>query len=98
MTYTNTYKVGDLIRFPEERRPYRVKARSDRYLICTKPFNVRKTVIYTIVDFERGVRGPDNMIFGMGYETDADVFDRFQELTLGEIEVSHRRSIPLVLV
>jgi hypothetical protein len=97
MTYMNTYKVGDLIRFPEERRPYRIKARSDRYLICTKPFNARKTVLYTIVDFERGVRGPDNMVFGMGYETDADCAARMDELLSGDTEVSHRRSIPLVL-
>lgn len=98
MFHTNTYKVGDRIRFAEEKQAYTVKARSDRYLICTKPFNARRTVLYCIVDFKRGERGPDNMVFGMGYETDADIFNRFQELTLGEIEVSHRRCVPLVIL
>lgn len=98
MTYENTYKVGDRIRFAEERGPYRVKTRSDRYLICTKPFNLKRTVIYCIVDFEQQIRGPDNMVFGRGYETDDDVAARFAELMSGKIQISHRRRVPLVIV
>lgn len=94
----NSYKVGDRIRFAEEKQAYTVRARSDRYLICTKPFNARRTVLYCIVDFERMERGPDNRIFGMGYETDEDIADRFRELLAGEIKVSHRRCVPLVII
>jgi hypothetical protein len=40
-----------------EKRSYKIQARSDRYLVCTKPFNLRKTVIYTIVDLDQYIRG-----------------------------------------
>lgn len=88
-------QIGDRIWFTSEKRPYRLRARNDRYLICTKPFNARKTVIYTIVDLVEGVRGPDNLIFCFGYETEADIAENMQRLTDGEMEVSHRRRIPL---
>jgi hypothetical protein len=93
----NTYQVGDLIRFPEDRRPYRVRARSDRYLICTKPFNLFHTVLYTIVDFERQERGPGDKIFNGPYETDVDCAARMAELSSGQLGVSRRHGIPLVL-
>lgn len=77
-------KVGEKIYFEEEKRPYTIQARNERYMICTKPFAARKTVIYTIVDFEKEERGPDNLIFGLPYETKEQI-----------IEISRRRSIPL---
>lgn len=61
--------VDSRIWFAEEKRPYTVQARSDRYLICTKPFAAQRTVLYTIIDLQEGVRGPENLIFGMGAET-----------------------------
>lgn len=54
------YKVGDKIWFAEEKRPYTIQACDERYLICTKPFNLKHTVQYTIVDLEYGIRGADN--------------------------------------
>ena len=54
------YKVGDKIRFAEEKKPYTIQARDERYLICTKPFNLKHTVLYTIVDLFEGIRGADN--------------------------------------
>ncbi|WP_148289423.1 hypothetical protein [Fibrella aestuarina] len=30
---------------------------ADRFLICTKPFNPRRTVLYTIVDLKKGIHG-----------------------------------------
>jgi hypothetical protein len=32
----------------------------------TKPFNAQKTVLYTIIDWELGIRGPSNLIFNIG--------------------------------
>ena len=61
------YKVGDKIRFAEEKRPYVIQACSNRYLICTKPFNLKKTVLYTIVDLKEGIRGADNYWKWGGY-------------------------------
>lgn len=90
--------IGDLVYFECEKRPYRVKARGKRYAICIKPFNARRTVLYTIIDMAEKVRGPDNMIFGRGYETASDVSERMGELERGEMEVSYRHRIALDFV
>lgn len=87
--------VGDRIWFAADKKPYRVRARNERYIICTKPFNLKKTVLYTIVDLVEGVRGPDNRVFCFGYETDEGVAENMARLAAGEMEVSHRRRIPL---
>lgn len=88
-------KVGDKVYVPNEKKPYRVRARDSRYIICTKPFNPQHTVLYFIVDLVDRWRGPDNMVFCSGYETDKDCAERLEELQKGVIEVSRRRGIPL---
>lgn len=88
-------EVGDKVFVPNETRPYRVRARNERYIICTKPFNIKHTVLYFIVDLAQKWRAPDNMIFCSGYETDEDCQERLKELQSGEIELSRRRGIPL---
>lgn len=90
-----TVKVGDKIYVPNEKRPYKVKCRDNRYIICTKPMNLYHTVLYFIIDLHRGLRGPDNMVFCSGYETDEQCQDRLKELQSGQIEVSTRRSVKL---
>lgn len=94
-----TAKVGARVAFSEEKMAYTIQARSERYLICTKPFNARRTVLYTIVDLVDRVRGPDNLLFGHGYETRADCEKRLAELLDPEtcVDISHRRRIPLKL-
>lgn len=87
--------VGDKVFVPKEKKPYRVRVRDDRYIICTKPFNPKHTVLYFIVDLKRKMRGPDDRIFCSGYETDEHCAERLKELQDGEIEVSMRRGIPL---
>lgn len=87
--------IGDKVFVPKEKRPYRVRVRDDRYIICTKPFNPKHTVLYFIVDLKRKMRGPDDRIFCSGYETDEHCTERLKELQDGEIEVSMRRGIPL---
>ena len=66
--------VGDRVKFAEEKQRYTVRGvtRGGRFAICTKPFNPLRTVLYSVVDFQRGVRGKDNY-YGLGYESDADV-------------------------
>lgn len=88
-------EVGNKVFFPNEKRPYTVRARDDRFIICTKPFNPQHTVLYTIIDLQNKWRGPDNMVFCSGYESDEDCTERLTELQSGEIEVSRRRGIPL---
>jgi len=91
----SSLKVGDKVFVPDEKRPYRVKCWDDRFIICTKPFNPMRTVRYFIIDLDRQVRGPDNVVFCSGYETQEQCEERLKELQSGYIEVSYRRSIPL---
>lgn len=86
-------KPGDPVYVPNEVRPYRVKSRDDRYIICTKPYNPQRTVMYFIIDLERCVRGPDNMVFCSGYETQEQCEERLKELQEGKIEVSYRNCV-----
>lgn len=64
-----TYPVGTKIKFAEEKQRYTVQASGERYMVCSKPFNARKTVLYTVVDVEDQVRGTENLVFGAGAET-----------------------------
>lgn len=92
-----TLSVGDRVKFAAEKRPYSVRAISTdgRFVICTKPFNPQRTVLYTIIDFDQGVRGPDDLVFCFGYETSEDIAANMAMLESGEIAVSRRRRIPL---
>lgn len=66
--------VGDRVLFAPYRRRMTVRAvtTGGRFAILTMPFAAQETVIYTVIDFDRGVRGCDNY-FGLGYETDEDI-------------------------
>lgn len=94
-----TARVGARVAFAEEKMAYTIQARSERFIICTKPFNARRTVLYTIVDLVDKIRGPDNLLFSNGYETRADCERRLAELLDAEtcVDISHRRRIPLKL-
>lgn len=83
-------EVGEYVWFKGERNRYTVQARDDRWLICTKPFAARHTVIYCIVDLEAGVRGVDNLIFSTGYETREQCEENLARLAAGKMEISQR--------
>lgn len=87
--------IGDKVYVPNEKRPYTVQARDERYIICTKPFAARHTVLYFIVDLVEQRRGPDNLVFCLGYETQEECINALKELKDGDIAVSRRRGIPL---
>lgn len=89
--------VGDLVWFAGESKPYRIQARSPRFLVCTKPFNLQKTVLYSIVDLDHGVRGTENLIFCEGFETQAQCREALARLVNGETEVSHRNYVEVVV-
>lgn len=90
--------VGQKIYVEGEKRPYTVRARDERYIIATKPFNPKKTVLYFIIDLVAQCRGPDNMIFCSGYETGEQIKERLEELQSGTIEVSWRRRVQTHMV
>jgi len=88
-------KVGSKIKFEREKQRYTVQACDDRFVICTKPMNALKTVLYTIIDFKRNERGPDNLVFSFGYETKKQCKENLKMLQENEMEVSYKRCIPL---
>lgn len=88
-------EVGDKVYVPNEKKPYRVRARDDRYVICTKPFNPKRTVLYFIIDLVDKRRAQDDRVFCFGYETDEDCRARLKELQDGKIKLSWRRGIAL---
>jgi hypothetical protein len=94
------FKVGNKIKFKEEKHLYTVRACNDLFVICTKPFNIKHTVLYTIIDVKKNIRGTENLIFGLGAETDEECGEMLDRLTNGDenglkTEISHRNCIPL---
>ncbi len=89
--------VGDKIKFDSEVQRYTVQAFDDRFAIMTKPFNARRTYLYTITDLERGKRGACNLIFGppCDVNTPDGANELLAEMQSGEIEVSYRNCVPL---
>lgn len=84
--------VGDSVQFAESKRWWKVRAVSERFVILTSPFNLQRTVLYSVIDWERGVRGPDDH-WSVGYETEeqiADALRRLQATGMDRIEVSWR--------
>lgn len=86
-------EVGDRIKFAEERAGYTVQAvsASGRWAACTRPFPLRRTVIYTLLDTVNMLRGVDNSIGNsLGYETRQDCEEVVAQFERGEFEYSHR--------
>lgn len=90
-------RVGDKIKLEDERQRYTVMACDDRYVVLTKPFNARKTYLYSLVDLERGVCGRCNRIFGIPHDasTPEGAAAVLAELQAGTLEVSRRHFQPL---
>lgn len=97
LKYGDRLKVGAKIRFAEEKQAYTVQATDGRFAVCTKPFNARRTVLYTIIDLKEKVRGTENLVFSFGFETRQKCEEALARLHAGETAVSHRNRIPLVL-
>lgn len=102
---------GDRVQFAPGRRLkntkyYTVRASNKFFAICTQPLNMikrkhggkyefEKTVLYSIIDWINQIRGPENLIFGMGAETDKECQEMLERLTNGESEISHRNNCKL---
>lgn len=84
------FRPGMRIWFEEERNGYTIRACNKRYLVCTKPFNLRKdTVIYSIVDLQKGIRGLDGYVFSpYNYYDQKDCDSYLEDITSGEVSVS----------
>jgi hypothetical protein len=95
LEYCNSLNVGDKIKFRSEKRRFTVKAKSDRFLVCTKPFNLKKTCLYTIIDLERMVRGADNFGGRYDYMDQNEIDQCLKDLESGDTEVSYRNYVSL---
>jgi hypothetical protein len=84
--------AGNKIRMDGERQRYTVQAANDRFAIMTKPFNAKKTYLYTITDLKRGVRGPCNLIFGLPchVNTPEGAAEALAMIEAGAMEVTFR--------
>ena len=97
---------GDKVKLADTKRKWTVQGVTNRgrFVILTQPFNLKRTVLYTVIDFDRGVRGRDDM-YGIGYENDDDIaaavhmFQHtedgsnmcdYDDFCFGSPEVSHR--------
>lgn len=90
--------VGSKVWFYGEKQGYTVKSSNVAFCVLTKPFNARKTVLYCIIDWERNVRGPENLIFGAGAETQEQCDEMLERLTSYESEVTYRNSAPICIM
>jgi len=95
LNYPIKFFEGQKVKFKSEKQRYTVICESRRYAICTKPFNVKHTVLYTIIDQFRNVREPENLIFGMGAETKEQCLEMLVRLLDGQTEVSKRYYLEL---
>lgn len=94
-TYMNKVPVGAKIKFFGEKQQYTVMASNRFFSVCTKPFNLKKTVIYTIVDWHNQIKGTENLIFGRGAETKEECEEMLDRLTNAESDISHRNNVTL---
>jgi len=92
-----TLNPGDKVWFDSMRMAFTVRCSNERFAICTRPFALKKTVLYCIVDLVEKVRGPEDLVFGFGAETDQQCQEMLERVTKGESKVSYRRVLPLVI-
>jgi hypothetical protein len=90
-------KVGSKIKMDSERLRYTVQAANNRFAIMTKPFNAKRTYLYTITDLKRGVRGPCNLIFGLPCHVNSPegATEAMAMIESGEMEVTYRNCLDL---
>ena len=85
-------KVGDKISLFNERRKYKVMARSKRFVILSKP--CFGEALYTIFDFKDRWIAPDNLVFGCyDYLSREDCEEALEALEKGELELSFRHGL-----
>ncbi len=92
-----TLNPGDKVWFDSTRMAFTVRCSNARFAICTRPFALKKTVLYCIVDLVEKVRGPEDLVLGFGVETDQQCQEMLERVTKGESRVSQRNALPLAI-
>lgn len=93
----NVFDRAIKIYFEEEKQGYSLRASKGNYLVLTKPFNLKNTVRYTIIDRKNRIRGTENLIFGFGAETNEQCKAMVERLG-SESDISQRNQVPLRIV
>ena len=91
-------KRGYRVWFDGEKRPYTVYARNRHLIACVKPFSLKKTYLYAIVDVRAGVRGTDGFVFSPGWSNEDESKESLKMMHRQGGQVSHRNRVPLVIV
>jgi hypothetical protein len=94
-------EVGDKVYFARYKRPFTVKACNSEFAICTKPLNILRTCLYTIIDWKQGLRNRNNMVFNpYDYEIQDDIDQCLRDLSDPDhvCEISHRGAVRLDIV
>ena len=85
-------KTGDKIRLFNQRQRFCVKARDGRFVILSKPCFGKS--LYTIFDFEEGMMGLDNCVFGdTDYNSETECENALVMLNSNEKKVSRRHGL-----
>ena len=85
-------QVGDKIHLFNEKRAYKVMARSERFVILSK--NCFGKPLYTIIDLKEKWMGPDFLIFGIyDYSNTEDCKKAVEALEKGDLEISRRKGM-----
>jgi hypothetical protein len=102
--------VGQQLTFAGDPNPWTMKAVTEHFAAATRP-HVEHTaciefatypcgeegdVLYTVLDWRNGVRGPCNLSgqgWGDGTYTEAECAQMLAEFEAGELEVSHRNQV-----
>lgn len=88
--YYDKIPVGATVKFSAEKQKYTIQASNRFYSVCNKPFNAKKTFIYTVIDWTNRIRGTENLVFGMGAETKEDCEQMLARLTNADSDISRR--------
>lgn len=89
--------VGQKVKFDSEVQRYTVQACNDRFAVLTKPFNAKRTYLYTITDLEESRRGAVDRVFGLTRDVDSHdgAKEQLSDLVAGVEGISRRNTVPL---
>ena len=88
----SSVKIDDKIYLFNEKRAYKVMARSERFVILSK--NCFGKPLYTIIDLKEKWMGPDFLIFGIyDYSNTEDCKKAVEALEKGDLEISRRKGM-----
>lgn len=93
---TKQLKVGQQIKFNNDRLWFTIQARNDRFIICNSV--TKRGTFHTIIDLEKNIRGDDNLVLHEGYCDQVHCEARLKDFADGEIEISHRNNVPLNII